>query len=185
MLNGLRISKTLITLQTEEQMKALHTDEKMEIITGEYIFPYEIDEQLENDVLILPYSTDAEIKESEDIVYLQSSISVLKKLTQNGVKVSFAVGEMESCSYIENRSVEWFGPTLFFSLAAISQNPNIVSICLSVLSSYIYDIFKGKNENPNIRCSFVIEDKKKKKKIDYKGPVSGMKDVEKIINGKK
>lgn len=156
----------------------------MEIKIDDYELHYNIDDRLKNEVLILPYSTDTELKGSKETVYPQSSISVFKKLTQNGVKVSFAVGSIESSAYIENRSINWFGPTLFFSLTVLSQNPNIVSVCLNILSAYIYDIFKGKSEDPDVLCSFVIEDKSKKRKIDYEGPVSGIKEVEKIVNGK-
>lgn len=63
----------------------------------------------------------------------------------------------------------------------ISQNPNIVSFCLNIISNYVYDLFKGKNKDPSINCSFLYEDKQKKKKIEYEGPVSGLKEIEKIM----
>ena len=63
----------------------------------------------------------------------------------------------------------------------ISQNPNIVSFCLNIISNYVYDLFKGKNKDPSINCSFIYEDKQKKKKVEYEGPVSGLKEIEKIM----
>ncbi len=40
---------------------------------------------------------------------------------------------------------------------------------------------RGKNKDPSINCSFLYEDKQKKKKIEYEGPVSGLKEIEKIM----
>ena len=156
----------------------------MNIETSDFDFTYDISNKDLQNVLILPYGVDEEFKGKKETLYTESSISVLKKLKQNDVHVDFAVGSPADSIYIENRSIEWFGPTLFFSLSLLSQNPTIVSICINVLSSYIYDIFKGKSEDPNVKCSFVLEDNKKKRKINYEGPVSGLNKVEEIVNGR-
>jgi hypothetical protein len=149
----------------------------------EYNVNFEINSTLKSKVLILPAAVNSEFKGRNEIAYTQSSLNVLKLFQQNNIATSFAVGNPKDVVLIENRSIDWIGPVIFFSISLISQNPNIVSICLNVLSSYIYDIFKGKLEDPNVRCSFVIEDKKKNKKYEYEGPVSGLKEIKEIING--
>lgn len=156
----------------------------MNIETIDYEITYDITNKDMESVLILPYGVDEEFKGKKETLYTESSISVLKKLKQNNIQVDFALGTPSDSIFIENRSIDWFGPTLFFSLSLLSQNPTIVSVCINVLSAYIYDIFKGKSEDPNVKCSFVIEDKKKKRKIKYEGPVSGLNKVEEIVNGR-
>lgn len=156
----------------------------MAIQKSDFDFTYDISNKDLQNVLILPHAVDEEFKGKRETLYTESSISVLKKLKQNDIHVEFAVGSPADSIYIDNRSIDWFGPTLFFSLSLLSQNPTIVSVCINVLSSYIYDIFKGKSDNPNVRCSFVLEDKEKKSRINYKGPVSGLTKVEEIVNGR-
>lgn len=70
--------------------------------------------------------------------------------------------------FAENHSIDWFGPTIFIPLMVISQNPNIVSFCLNIVSNYVYDLFKGKNKDPSINCSFIYEDKQKRRKSNMK-----------------
>jgi len=155
----------------------------MEQILEDFDLNFEIADSLKEKVLLLPHSTDTEFKGGKVTTYTQSSLNVLKLFQQNNIDTCFALSTPKDVVLIENRSADWIGPTLFFSMSLISQNPNIISICLNVLSAYIYDIFKGKQENTNVRCSFVIEDKKKNKKYEYEGPVSGLNEMRKIING--
>ncbi len=156
----------------------------MSIKTTDYNFSYDLSDKDLQSVLILPSGINEKFKGRKVTLYTESSISVLKKLKQNAIKADFAIGSPVNSIYIDNRSNDWVGPTLYFSFLLISQNPAIVSICLNVLSAYIYDIFKGKSEDPNMKCSFVIEDKQKKRKIEYEGPVSGLNMVEEIVNGR-
>ena len=51
------------------------------------------------------------------------------------------------------------------------------TIQIQILMIYL----REKNKDPSINCSFIYEDKKKKKKIEYEGPVSGLKEIKKIM----
>ena len=72
---------------------------------------------------------------------------------------------------------------MFFGWALISQNPNIVSVCLNLVSSYLYDLFKGRTSDIRARLRVAIEPTEgaTAKIVEYDGPVEGLKDVSKII----
>jgi hypothetical protein len=42
-----------------------------------------------------------------------------------------------------HHALEWIGPIVLFSAAAISQNPEIMSITLGVISNYLADWFRA------------------------------------------
>jgi hypothetical protein len=69
----------------------------------------------------------------------------------------------------------------------ISENPNLVSVSLNILSSYVYDRLKGSFGKKTAHVEFYIETKEKGKvkKISYKGEASGIKDLEKVIKALK
>lgn len=140
---------------------------------------YEISEQSCLSILILP-SADHNNK----IIYPETSLAVQKILRQNNIASNLALEQPNEVAFLHNRSSDWFGPTLFFSASLLSQNPDIISICINLISSYIYDVFKHTYNDPNIKISVVIN-KNGIKKIDYDGPISGLNAIEKIIkNGK-
>ena len=133
-------------------------------------------------VFILPQEKNIEYKQKQYVLYAETAPAVLKMLRNNGIGTDLAYGNTEEIIYRENRSIDWFAPTLLFMGTAITQNPELVSITLNVISSYLYDIFKGKKEDPNVHCKFAVKTEGKKvKSIKYEGAVSGLKDVASII----
>ena len=102
----------------------------MSIKTTDYNFSYDLSDKDLQSVLILPSGINEKFKGRKVTLYTESSISVLKKLKQNAIKADFAIGSPVNSIYIDNRSNDWVGPTLYFSFLLISQNPAIVSICL-------------------------------------------------------
>jgi len=82
---------------------------------------------------------------------------------------------------LEQRSIDWFGPTLLFTTAALTQNPELVSVALNVLSNYISDYFKGQRA-PNIKINIVIQKSKTEyTNFMYEGPKDGLTEIEKVI----
>lgn len=65
---------------------------------------------------------------------------------------------------------------LFVSYAALSQNPHIVSVALTVIANYVTDLFKGSPHPARVKLSVVVETHTTKttttvtKKIDFDGP---------------
>ncbi len=73
-------------------------------------------------------------------------------------------------------ALEWIGLVVLFSAAAISQNPEIVSITLGVISNYLTDWFRGvPKQERTARLKMVQGTKEGTYKIfDYSGPVENL-----------
>jgi hypothetical protein len=108
-------------------------------------------------------------------VILRTAGITLEKIAPDGVTIPFQA----------QHDANWLGPTIFFGVAAWSQNPGLVSLALSVIANYVTDFFKGKLGKPEMSLSIVIEqgDKKGSVRITYDGPVEGFKACEKHIKG--
>ena len=141
----------------------------------------QIDLQLSNldhysDLMILP-----ELTEDEQNIYASSTVSFFK-FARKFINIQYV---KQPNIILEQRSIEWFGPTLLFRTAALVQNPELVSIALNVLSNYISDYFKGHKE-PNVKLNIVVQ----KSEIEYtnfmyEGPKDGLKEIEKVIKSLK
>ncbi|PQJ08965.1 hypothetical protein CJD36_021385 [Flavipsychrobacter stenotrophus] len=83
----------------------------------------------------------------------------------------------------QRRSADWYGPTLFIGYSLWTQNPNMVSIGLSVIANYVTDFFKGSFGEKKIKLEIVIETTPKKiyKKLTYEGDAQGLKNIEDLI----
>lgn len=150
----------------------------MSIKTSEYNYD---DFSTNEKLLFIPFDTNSDFNGVSKVSYTASTLPIYKLLKKEKLDADFAFSNLDNCVFVENHSIDWFGPTIFIPLMVISQNQNVVSLCLNIISNYVYDLFKGKNKDPSINCSFIYEDKKKKKKIEYEGPVSGLKEIKKIM----
>lgn len=85
--------------------------------------------------------------------------------------------------YVQNNSFEWVAPTLFVSVGVLSQNVSYLSVALSVIANYATDFFKGMSGDNEVKMDIVVERSKSNvcKKITYKGPPEGLKDLPEII----
>lgn len=125
-----------------------------------------------SDLMILP-----EIIEDDQNIYASSTVSFFK-FARNFININFI---KKPDMLLEQRSIDWFGPTLLFTTAALTQNPDLVSISINVLSNYIYDYFKGQKE-PNIKLNIMIQKSKTEyTKLNYEGTKEGLIEIEKVI----
>jgi hypothetical protein len=131
-----------------------------------------IDSDHYSNLMILP-----EIIEDGQNIYASSTVSFFK-FARNYINLNFI---KKPDIVIEQRSIEWFGPTLLFTTAALTQNPELVSISINVLSNYISDLFKGQKD-PNIKLNFMIQKSEGEyTKLNYEGPKEGLIEIEKLI----
>lgn len=110
--------------------------------------------------------------------------------TTSDLKKIFKINNQE-ISYINNekpllrvrKSADWFGPAIFISFSTLVQNPELISISLNLISSYLYDFFKGSVSDKKVKLDIIVENKKKTEysKIQYEGNIEGLKDLENII----
>lgn len=71
--------------------------------------------------------------------------------------------------------------------SVLSENPQLIEISISLISSYLYDLFKGSGGNKKVKFDIVIgnENNKSFKKISYEGDIDGVKELNSIIKNLK
>ncbi|MDL2275489.1 hypothetical protein LJC22_05145 [Desulfosarcina sp. OttesenSCG-928-G10] len=136
------------------------------------------------ELLILPWYSAQENREQGKAVYPESTSTVLKLLRKNSIEVRLSEGDLSAVVFEDRHSIEWFGPIIFFSAAAIANNPEIITITLNIISNYLSDILFGDKvtkDEPIANFHVVLQDKEGAKEIKYEGPVSGISDIENVI----
>ena len=110
---------------------------------------------------------------------LMGTLTIKKIFRISNVPYSEIRRGNEKPSYIGYRAFEWVIPTLFFSAPLLLENPQIISVSLSVVANYLTDFFKGVGRKKNGKLDIVVEKNKSKicKKISYEGPIDGIKDL--------
>lgn len=128
----------------------------------------------DHEFLILP----ANYTDKENYKYYESSLSFYK-FANDKVDIGY-LDEPEVL--LAQRSGEWFGPVIFVSSLALTNNPELIAIMCGVIANYITDIFKGKKE-PEIELKVIYKQTKTTKysEIKYKGNVSGLSEINDAI----
>jgi len=122
--------------------------------------------------------------ESKYSLIHESTASTVRKLwKQSNVLESPIEKNAEKYAQICEEAFQWIGPTIFIPALIITQNPYLVSMAINVISNYLTDWFKGISSKSRLaRLSVVVETKSGiSKRINYKGPVNGLKELPAII----
>lgn len=130
-------------------------------------------------IAVLPRSFDTLTPES-NICYEDAIRTVCKLFKQKNLPVSDL--SVNKHTYVHLNDAEWLGPIIFFSAATLSNNPDIISIALGILSNYLTDIFKNCIPSRTVSLDIVVEQKMntEMKRISYKGPISGLGTISEI-----
>ena len=82
-----------------------------------------------------------------------------------------------------HRSIDWIGPTIFFAGALMAEHPHVVNVCLNVLSSYVFELFRGRETEVMARLKIAVEGKKggPANVVEYDGLVAGLSELPKIV----
>lgn len=152
---------------------------------------YKIEESLEKLDLKLPDQISffpenvQTVENKNDFIFTESMVELNKYFKANDLNLDTFGGDTEL--YRSRKNADIYLPAIFFSLSVISENPNLVSVSLNVLSNYVYDALKGTIGKKTAHVEFHIESKEKGKvkKIDYKGDIEGLKGLEKVIKAMK
>jgi hypothetical protein len=117
----------------------------------------------------------------DDFVFAESVVDLGKLFKSNGIEVGFLGGDTEL--YRARKNADIYLPAIFFGISQITENPTIVSVALNVLSSYVFDFFKGGFGRKTAHIEFYLETKEKGivKKLSYKGDAEGLKNLDKVI----
>ena len=129
-------------------------------------------------IAILPVNFEAATPMTP-VRQLMGTLTIKKIFSISNVPYSEIRRGNEKPSYIGHRSFEWAIPTLFFSASLLLQNPEAISVSLSVIANYLTDFFKGFGEEKKGKLDIVVEKNKSKifKKISYEGPIDGIKEL--------
>lgn len=84
--------------------------------------------------------------------------------------------------YVQQYASEWFGPTLFISAGLLSNDPNTLSVILGLISSYLYDLFKGGDKGNKASLNVVFQQADGScKQVHYSGPPDGLREVAEVV----
>ncbi|KAB8049568.1 hypothetical protein GCN78_16885 [Janthinobacterium rivuli] len=129
---------------------------------------------------ILPFNL-AEARSTTELRQHAESETVKKLLRTNNIAYSEVFDADSQPAYLQQYGFEWFGPTLFFTAAALSQNPSVLSVSLGIVTNYLYDLFKGA-KNGTASLDVIIEKADGScKKVNYKGSPEGLASVADIV----
>ncbi|MCE1159669.1 MAG: hypothetical protein LWW74_00490 [Burkholderiales bacterium] len=114
---------------------------------------------------------------------VSESATVRTLLRTSNVPLDELLSKEQHSPYIQNNAFEWVAPTLFVSVGMLSQNASYLSVALSVIANYATDFFKGMSGENQVQMDIVVERTKSKvcKKVTYKGPPEGLKDLPEVI----
>ncbi|QYJ91142.1 hypothetical protein [Shewanella halotolerans] len=114
---------------------------------------------------------------------VSESATVKTLLRTSNVPLDELFSKEQRFPYIQNNAFEWVAPTLFVSVGLLSQNSSYLSLALSVIANYATDFFKGMSGENEVKMDIVVERTKSKvcKKVTYKGPPEGLKDLPEVI----
>jgi len=138
-------------------------------------------------ITVMPY--EFENAQSKSALCYEGAAQTLKRLFQdNGITQTPLEQEGEEFpSLLKESSVEeWIGPTVFVSFTLLSQNPNLISIALNVISNYLTDWFKGSGNKfillNKATLDLVVELKNGDcKKLHYEGTGSDLGQVADVV----
>jgi hypothetical protein len=130
-------------------------------------------------IAILPANLETATSES-DFVYAGSAEDVAKLLRQSGLRVQSL--SPHPLPTRRDHDVTLVLPTLFVAAAYLSENPNAISVTLSVIANYAMQMMQGIPRGGKVRLSVSVETTKTKvvKRIDYEGPPTGLSEVTKL-----
>ena len=127
-------------------------------------------------ITIMPYTVGA----GDEGCYSSTALSFWKEARKQVDINLFS----EPQSLVEQRSSEWFGPTVLFTSAMFTGNSELVSVYCSVLYNSLYDFFKGHRPDPVVKLKVLYTETESSKttEISYEGDVEGIKSLENTLN---
>jgi hypothetical protein len=117
-----------------------------------------------------------------DFRQMSEASSVIKLFRAAGLEFTDLIDRPQRPPYIHNNYADWVAPALFLSSALWSQNPNAISVALSIIANYLTDLFKG-IQNPTVKLEFVVEKTKSRKciMVKYEGDVTSITSLESVL----
>jgi tagatose-1,6-bisphosphate aldolase non-catalytic subunit AgaZ/GatZ len=131
------------------------------------------------ELALLPINFDT-ADSKDELVHEDAVLTVRKLWRQAGITETKLEKEGEKFSYEQRKSFEWVPPIIFVSASVLSQNPDLVSIALNVISTYLTDYFKGIVGDKTVKFDIIVE-QNKSKRIHYEGSLEGLDELTQVI----
>jgi hypothetical protein len=138
--------------------------------------------QVNGGIAFLP--RDFHLATDATLLYHEQSALTLKKVMKgSGLDIEIVSSFDGEVPRIVERSLTWIGPTVLFTAVILAENPDIVSLFFDVVWGHVAEHFKGRLEPKTARMSVIVErsGSKLSRRIDYTGPVEGLKSLPRII----
>ncbi len=119
----------------------------------------------------------------DELIHEDTTPTVRKLWRKSGVTETKIEKEGEKIPYEQRKSIELAIPTVFVSWALFSQDPNMISIALNIISNYATDFFKGISGEKKVKFDIVVEQNEnhKSKIIHYEGEIEGLSKLPEVI----
>jgi len=139
-----------------------------------------IDNNFHSEFCIVPENIES-AKSVDEFIFADNAITIRKVFQKNNVSIDML--QNDNTAFRQRCSIDWYAPMIFIGYSLLSDNSNLVSVGLSVLSNYITDFFKGSFGRKNVKIEIVVESTPKKefKCISYEGSPEGLKELEMVI----
>lgn len=109
------------------------------------------------------------------------SDTVRTLLEANNITYGEIFDEENQPPYLQQYSFEWFGPTLFISAGLLSNDPNVLSVTLGVITNYLYDLFKGTKDGKATLDVIFQQADGSCKRVHYSGNPDGLSKVADVV----
>jgi hypothetical protein len=131
-----------------------------------------------NDLIFLPENIE---DDALQYVYAESTSDIKKVFRANNLAAFYLCSDKPKLR--ARKSADWFGPALFINFAILSQNPDLINVTLNLISSYLYDFFKGSPQNKKVKFEIVVQNEQGNsfQKINYEGHIDGIKELDAVI----
>ena len=129
----------------------------------------------------------ASAKDVGDLCHESSALDLKTLFRQADLPITVYQPDEAKIPYLQENDITWVGPVLFFSAAALSENPHLIAVALNVIGNYVTDLFRGLPHSARARLSVVIETTTTKtttkttKKIDFVGPPDKLPEINGLI----
>lgn len=134
-----------------------------------------------NEISVVPDNI-AVVSSVLELVQSSESDTVRSILNQHRIPHQDIFQDDDGVVYHQNYSDDWFGPSILIPVAALIQNPNVVSVVLGLITNYLYDIFK-RGRGQTVKLNIIKETAAGEfRRISYDGPVEGMAELAEIVN---
>ncbi|HCA5034807.1 TPA: hypothetical protein MW175_000928 [Acinetobacter baumannii] len=120
-------------------------------------------------VIILP-----ERKGTHEISpYASTALSFIKTLKKENIPTEFL--EMPE-TLLEQRGVEWIGPTLLVFSSLYNSNPDFFNLLIEIIKNHVMSIYPS-HQIPEVKLNINVQKTKSKKvtNVNYEGTVEGLK----------